>query len=440
MAKKQTKELSSEERLEQAAVPEEEQPYPLPEGWIWVRLGRLTDVVGGGTPSTSHPEYYENADIPWLSPSDLSDYHSMYISYGQKNISRIGLEHSSARMLPKGTVCLSSRAPIGYVVITANELATNQGFKSFLPSPFIDPQYLYWYLKGNKDMLESMASGTTFLELSGSKAAQIKIPLPPLQVQNKISNFLNKEFQRLDEAKAQVQIVIDSSEKRKQAILHKAFTGELTEKWRKDNGHSLGEWEVKAFNELVASMNNGLAKRRGEIGTETVVLRLTDIGIDEVKTDNLRKIRLTDKEKKKFLLDPMDVLMIRVNGSKDNVGKQIIINSNDCAFSDHFIRIKYKSFVLPEYMIFFAKTKKYRDYINENMVSSAGQNTISRKGMDNLIVNIPTVDEQREIVKILNSLMAKEHKMIKTTAQIIAELEDDKKSILSKVFRGELHL
>lgn len=117
--------------------------------------------------------------------------------------------------MPKGTVCLSSRAPIGYVVIANNELCTNQGFKSFTPSEYIFPKYLYWYLKGNKPMLESMASGTTFLEVSGKKAGQIKMPLPPFEVQKEIAAFINKEFSSLDEAKEQVYSVLDSSEERK---------------------------------------------------------------------------------------------------------------------------------------------------------------------------------------------------------------------------------
>ena len=123
--KRKKKELSLEEKLAQALVPPEQQPYPVPENWCWVILGGITDVIGGGTPSSKVSEYYENGDIPWISPADLSNYSDMYISNGAKNITALGLEKSSARLLPPNTVCLSSRAPIGYVVIAANLISTN---------------------------------------------------------------------------------------------------------------------------------------------------------------------------------------------------------------------------------------------------------------------------------------------------------------------------
>lgn len=139
------KDLRLEERLEAALVPEGEQPYEVPENWCWVRLGGITDIVGGGTPSSKVSEYYEGGTIPWISPADLSGYKDMYISHGAKNITELGLEKSSARLMPKNTVLLSSRAPIGYVAIAENDISTNQGFKSFLPSKAYIPHYLYWY-------------------------------------------------------------------------------------------------------------------------------------------------------------------------------------------------------------------------------------------------------------------------------------------------------
>ena len=196
MAKK--KDLTPEEKLQQALVPKEEQPYPLPEGWKWVRLGDITKIVGGGTPSSSVKEYYEYGDIAWISPSDLSNYSEKYISYGAKNITKLGLEKSSAQLMPKGTVLLSSRAPIGYVVIAKIALSTNQGFKNFLPSLSYLPDYLYWYLKGNTEILKRYASGTTFLELSAKKASLIKFPLAPIEEQKRLVQIIEKYFYRLD--------------------------------------------------------------------------------------------------------------------------------------------------------------------------------------------------------------------------------------------------
>ena len=438
MPKKKTA-LTIEERLQQALVPAEEQPYEVPENWVWVRLGGITQVIGGGTPSTSKKEYYDGGTISWLSPVDLSNYNDIYISHGNKMITLEGLNNSSAKLLPKDTVCLTSRAPIGYVAIAENELSTNQGFKSFLPSPTYLARFLYWYLKGNKELLESKASGTTFLELSASKAATIEFPLPPLSEQQRIVERIEELFAKLDEAKERLQEVADSFAVRKAAILHKAFTGELTKQWRRENGVSDESWEEKKFDDCIEKMQNGLSKRKGDEGNNIGVLRLANLGEDDLVLDDLRYILLTEKEEKNYLLSKDDVIMIRVNGSKDNVARQIVINTDEkLAFCDHIIRIKYNPNIVARYVMYFSKTNAYRKYVEDNMVSSAGQNTISRKGLASLVIPLPSIEEQHEIVRLIDDLLARERAAQQAAEQALASIDLMKKSILARAFRGEL--
>ena len=262
MAKKKES-ISFEERLEKALVPDWEQPYKVPSNWLWTRLGEVTEIIGGGTPASTVAEYYENGDIPWISPVDLSGYTEKYISCGKKNITELGLKKSSAKLMPKETVLLSSRAPIGYVAIANNELCTNQGFKSFLPSNAFISSFLYWYLKYSKELLESYASGTTFLELSGSKAGLVEFPLPPLAEQQRIVDRIESLFSKLYEAKEKAQTALDSFKNRKDAILHKAFTGELTKKWREENGVSIDGWENGVLSDFLLKMT--AKKPAGEI-------------------------------------------------------------------------------------------------------------------------------------------------------------------------------
>ncbi|MEK4166001.1 restriction endonuclease subunit S [Anoxybacillus sp. FSL W8-0104] len=208
-------------------VPENEQLYEVPKNWIWVKAGNVTEVVGGGTPKTTVREYYENGNVPWITPADLSDFEGIYISRGQRNITSEGLRNSSAKLLPAKTVLLSSRAPIGYVAIAANLLSTNQGFKSFIPSDVIDSEYLYWYLKKSKKYLEGMGSGSTFKEISASKCKEIKIPLPPINEQKRISKRVGMLLNNLDREKEMVLEVEEKLDLLKQSILSKAFRGEL---------------------------------------------------------------------------------------------------------------------------------------------------------------------------------------------------------------------
>ncbi len=159
--------------------------------WPMVELGSVCKVVGGGTPSTTNILCW-NGNIPWITPKDLSGYSNMYISKGQKNITKEGLQKSSAKIVPKNTILLSTRAPIGYVAIAEGPLSTNQGFRNIILNKQCLPEYIYYILKSKTKLLNSLGSGATFKELSGGKLKQIKIPLPPLTVQKEIVALMEK--------------------------------------------------------------------------------------------------------------------------------------------------------------------------------------------------------------------------------------------------------
>ena len=159
--------------------------------WKPHKLSEIGSVVGGATPSTTVDAYY-NGDIPWLTPKDLSDFHERYIERGERNITKSGLNSCSAQLLPAGSVLFSSRAPIGYVAIAKNPIATNQGFKSIIPNPEkVDSLFLYYLLRYNKDNIEAMVSGTTFKEVSGATMKNIEVYLPEdLDEQRRIAGIL----------------------------------------------------------------------------------------------------------------------------------------------------------------------------------------------------------------------------------------------------------
>ena len=166
--------------------------------WKEYKLGEIAEIVGGGTPTTSNPEYW-GGDIPWLSPKDLTGYKKIYISHGERNITESGLMNSSAKMMPKGTVLFSSRAPIGYVAIAKNPVCTNQGFKSFVcRQDKVLNLFLYYWLKNNVEYFQSLGTGTTFAEISGSAMRDIEISLPPINVQKRIAGVLSSLDDKID--------------------------------------------------------------------------------------------------------------------------------------------------------------------------------------------------------------------------------------------------
>ena len=173
--------------------------YPkLPEGWAVCPLSTIGRIIGGGTPRTDEPAYWENGSIPWITPADLSGYAEKFISSGNRMITPKGLSESSTQLLPKGSVLFSSRAPIGYTVIAANEVCTNQGFKSVAPYVEGVSDYLYYHLRAQIEEIRTRASGTTFKEISGTEMGKTIVLLPPLTEQSRIVNMIEKSFEWLN--------------------------------------------------------------------------------------------------------------------------------------------------------------------------------------------------------------------------------------------------
>ncbi len=439
--KKKKKELTIEEKLEQALVPEEEWPYEVPENWCWVIIGSITTVVGGGTPSSKVQEYYEDGEIPWITPADLSGYESLYISHGNRNITQLGLEKSSAKLLPKGTVCLSSRAPIGYTVIAENEISTNQGFKSFVPSPVYLPEYLLWYLKGNKKLLESRASGTTFLELSAKKAALIEFPLAPLGEQQRIVNRIESLFAKLDEAREKAQAVVDGFEDRKAVILHKAFTGELTAEWRNSKGICMGSWrEYELITILKDKPRNGYSPKPVNYETpyKSMTLSATTSGV--FLPEHYKYIDEEISEDSYLWLKPGDILMQRAN-SLEKVGTSALYTGKEHEFiyPDLIMKLQVNEQAISEYVAYYLKTGKVLQFLRKNATGTAGNMPkINQKTVSQIPIVLPIIEEQSEIVHRLDTLLALEKSANDAVVRFIDKIDTIRKIILSRAFRGEL--
>ena len=182
------------------------------EEWVRHTLEEVADIIGGGTPSTINPEFW-GEDISWITPKDMATINERYVSGGERDISTEGLNNSSARLLPKGTVLLTSRAPIGYLGIAKNEITTNQGFKSLIPkTDVVDSLFLFYLLKNNIEYIKSLGSGTTFAEISGGVLKQVVFDFPPFPEQHRIANILgslddkielNRQMNKTLEAMAQ---------------------------------------------------------------------------------------------------------------------------------------------------------------------------------------------------------------------------------------------
>ncbi len=197
------------------------------EGWREVKLGEICEIIGGGTPKTDVPKYW-GGEIPWLTPRDLSNFPGRYISKGERNISDLGLSESSARLLPKGAVLLTTRAPIGYLAIAENEVSANQGFRSLVPSKDTDSLFLFYLLKQNVEYLKSQSAGTTFGELAGSTLKSLSFLFPPLPEQKAIAEVLSSLDDKIDLLHRQNKTLEDMA----QILFRKWFVEDVNEGWK----------------------------------------------------------------------------------------------------------------------------------------------------------------------------------------------------------------
>ena len=191
--------------------------------WTLGTVSDLGAVVGGSTPSKSKPEYYTEDGIAWITPKDLSINKAKFISHGENDITELGLKNSSASIMPEGTVLFSSRAPIGYIAIASGEVTTNQGFKSVVPKPEIGTAYVYYFLKHNLPVIEGMASGSTFKEVSGSTMKNVPAVIPDTETLARFNNFCAPIFaqQRILEEQNQSLVTLRDS------LLPKLMSGEI---------------------------------------------------------------------------------------------------------------------------------------------------------------------------------------------------------------------
>lgn len=391
-------------------------------------LGEVADYING---RAFKPDEWEDDGLPIIRIQNLT---------GSTDVcNRTTKTYEKKYLVIDGDLLFAWSASLGAHIWHGENGWLNQHIFKVVPHDGTDKQYLYYYLLHVVDQLYAKTHGSGMVHITLKPFKNTEIYLPSLPEQHRIVTRIESLFSKLDEAKEKAQAVVDGFELRKSAILHKAFTGELTERWRKEHGVGLDSWKTVPFNDCIQKMQNGLAKRNGNIGKSYVVLRLANLTEDGFDTSDLREILLDEKEQESYSLAENDVIMVRVNGSKDIVGRQLLVPKiENWAFCDHIIRIHYQNNILPDYMIMFSKSDRYRAYVKGHMVSSAGQNTISRKGMANMVVPIPEEDEQRKIVRLLSIIFSKERQIKEAAEVVLAQIDTMKKAILARAFRGEL--
>lgn len=441
------------------------------DGWQTKTLGEVCEVVNGGTPKTGIPTYW-GGKHRWLTPAEMGKRLSPYVDETERTITDLGLRNSSARMLPPGCVILSSRAPIGHLVINTVPMATNQGCKGLIPSGKIQAKYLYYYLSGIVDLLNSLGTGTTFKELSGGKLKEVPIPVPSLAEQQRIVALLDQTFDDLATAKANTEKNRENARSIFEGLLDRAIQGKLLpqdagedsaaalidsikrarsaavaqgkakrEKAEQkelldDNKIELPKsWQWAQLESLTVGISDGVHQKPKYVsnGIPFVTVKNLTAG-PGISFDKLNYITLDDHKEfiKRTHPERGDILI-----TKDGTIGVVRLIETDATFSI-FVSVALIKPVVRELGPYLVYALRASCVQNQIVPQGAALKHLYLVDLRRLSIPMPPLAEQKRIVESLDSLSAETRRLATVYTQKLSALDALKQSLLHQAFSGNL--
>ena len=389
--------------------------------WKECTIADLGEVVGGATPSTRKPENYENGDIAWITPKDLSTFNGRFIFRGERNITEIGLNSCSTRLLPPNTVLFSSRAPIGYVAIAAKEMCTNQGFKSVIPNADTDYMFLYYLLKYNRDSIENMGSGTTFKEVSGNTMKSIKVRVPvDKEEQQRIGAILSAIDDRIEQ-----NIAINENLEQQAQTLFKAWFVDF-----EPFGSVMpDDWKNVTIEDITSLVSRGIAPKYDEDSNQIVLNQkcIRNHAIDFTPARHHIPKAITEK----WLMHG-DLLLNSTGQGTLGRAAQVWFEAENMTVDSHITIVRPKKDLLKYYVGLWGIT--HETEIEALHTGSTGQTELPRDRVKSMSIMLPDDKTLRQF----NDIIAPMTQKIVANQEEIVRLASIRDSLLPKLMNGEI--
>ncbi len=426
-------------------VPAEEQPYSVSENWQWVRLGSVCEFERGITfpASAKETEQTEN-NIACLRTANIQEeLETDDLIYVDKSF----MKKNQAKLTQIEDIIMSSansRELVGKVsyVKTLSIPMTFGGFVLTIRTKLCLSKYLFYFLRleflQGKFMGESTQT-TNIANINTSTLSKYAFPFPPLLEQERIVDGIESLFAKLDEAKEKAQAVVDGFEDRKAAILHKAFTGELTEEWRKKQTTRVVEWKQATFDDIIVSIKNGTTAKQNKETNNYPVTRIESLQRGTIDFSRLGYIVDPTTISEEDYYRENDIALSHIN-SAAHVGKTALIRASflPLVHGMNLLRIRLNSLCIPEFFVWYSRSVEYKEQITQRINMAVNQVSINQKQLRTMPIPIPQIREQEIIVKILNENIYKLEQVKDTAEQVISQIDTMKKAILARAFRGEL--
>jgi len=426
MAKK-TKDsnLSIEERLEQALIPNWDEPYKLPTNWCWVKLSAVCSLENGEKSSEKDLVYLDAKTLRGIAGPQTRN-RGIIVNKNQKVILVDGENSGEVFVVPYR----------GYKGST---------FKIINIANNTDEMYIRYFIDQNREKLRNNKVGSAIPHLNKELFFNLQLPFPPLNEQKRIVSHIEVLFAKLDEAKEKAQEVADGFETRKAAILHKAFSGELTAKWREENGVSKNAWTTRKINQ-VCNPRAGYAfdsKKFTNAGYQIIRMGNLYGGILDLSRNPVftSAADIDDAILKRSLVNDGDIL-ITLTGTKykRDYGYAVCIrNPHNLLVNQRILCLSPKlNEITTDYLLYYLQSDIFRDVFFSNETGGVNQGNVSSKFVENIQFDVPSYREQEEIGYILRSILEKEYQAKEVVETVITQIDSMKKAILARAFRGEL--
>lgn len=413
-------------------IDNDEQPFEIPNNWKWVRLGDIATIITGTTPSKKEPSYY-GGNFPFYKPSNIQS--NKYLYPADEYLSELG--KAQARFIPKNSIAVNCIGNIGKAAMFPTDGTTNQQINSICH--YLYPEYLYWVCQSDFfiTQLLDFSSATTISIVNKSKVERTIIPLPPLFEQHRLVARIESLFAKLDAAREKVQSVLDSHETRKAALLHDAFAGKLTAKWREEQGLPEKKYKTVPLNQVCDSIFDGDHMPPPKSNSGIPFLVIANVNKEKL---NFTGTRFVPQDYYESLTDTRkpqngDVLYTLVG----TYGIPVLVDTDEkFCFQRHMALLKpNKSSILQKYLWYTLQEKDFYQKATK-IAKGTAQLTVPIKGLRQLTIPLPSLPEQQEIVRILDRLLAREQRARQAAEETLAAIDRMKQAILARAFRGEL--
>jgi len=434
-AKKQT--LTAEERMVQTLVLDDEQPYEVPGNWVWVKLGGVCTVKGGKRLPKGHTLQENRTELPYIRVVDFDNYAINYetLKYLTKETQGIIKNY----VISSDDIYISIAGTIGKVGIVPDSLNganLTENAAKINVSGAIYNRYLLYLLDSDdmQSLIGDSTIATTQAKLALFRIEALPLPLPPLAEQHRIVTRIESLFEKLDCAKDLVQTALDSFENRKAAILHKAFTGELTSKWREENGVGLESWKNKTLNELGSFKLGKMLDKAKNIGTPTAYLRNTNIRWFDFDLSDIALMAATDDDREKFSVKSGDLFICE--GGEPGRCAVWEYPDSELIYQKALHRFRPNDSVIGKTLAYFLLHMSNSEMLSHYFTGTTIMH-LTGQSIAKIEISLPVIPEQQEIIRILDNLLDKE-RMAQESSNTLEKIADMKKSILARAFRGEL--